>query len=556
MKKLKLRRGTIESFWEKRSASQPTVGVPKIDVIDVIDIEVCTKSEEKPQQQAPVRCEGKIELIEIEDDEETPFVCFICGNTFTQISEMEKQSHVNECLDKKPRHTSTLSSAANAPPSPPSPSPPSPSPPHTSTPHSPLTPQQIYVPETPLKLEQLSQSLISQNIIPASPQPSIISSPTYACFICGKSLSGMDYTSRASHVKGCSKEFEVAPIDTKPQKPHFPGPRRTLDEFFYSGPKVEPRTPTKCVPSPSDSQPRSDTTPPKRKQHPTPLAFNKKQKSPPKQQQPRELPWYKKIPGTTFTVDGFRSTSVNDGVTHYFLSHFHADHYAGLRSSFNSGPIYCSQITANLVKQQLRVNPSYLHPLPMNIPTTVANVSVTLMDANHCPGAVIILFRLPDGTTHLHTGDFRAIPEMQQYTPLKGVTVDTLFLDTTYCDPRYAFPPQNEMIDLIVNRVREELKIGRTLVLIGSYQLLSLLKTEGVNYSRIVAIRPTGWTHSASDTKQYGPVKVIGVPYSEHSSFSELKQFVHFINARRVVPTVNNSNGESVAKMLMDLGVK
>ncbi|KAI9317354.1 beta-lactamase-like protein, partial [Zopfochytrium polystomum] len=332
-----------------------------------------------------------------------------------------------------------------------------------------------------------------------------------------------------------------------------------------------------------------------------------------------QCPWYKRMPETSFTVDAFSYGSI-PGCTAYFLSHFHSDHYGGLTSKFVHGPIFCSKVTANLVKKQLGVDPQYLFPLPLNETVTVQGVQVTLIDANHCPGAVLFLFEIfsPDRSTmrYLHTGDFRVHPILHLKNPLLpnptsadgtlNPPLDIIFLDTTYCNPSHAFPPQDQVIETITELAFEvsHAKNPRTLVVVGTYligkervfksiaralrskvyvdaakaRILACLEDEELNqmltrdplsagvhhlkgkldsvssrYDHILAVRPTGWTFrggskggdtefsllSLSINQLSSSISVVGVPYSEHSSFAELAMFVGSIAAKKVIPTVN-----------------
>ncbi|XP_005387865.1 PREDICTED: DNA cross-link repair 1A protein [Chinchilla lanigera] len=329
----------------------------------------------------------------------------------------------------------------------------------------------------------------------------------------------------------------------------------------------------------------------------------------------RTCPFYKKIPGTGFTVDAFQYGAV-EGCTAYFLTHFHSDHYAGLSRSFTF-PIYCSEVTASLLKSKLHVQEQYIHPLPMDTECIINGVRVILLDANHCPGAAMILFYLPNGTVVLHTGDFRADPSMER-SLLAGQKVHVLYLDTTYCSPEYTFPSQQEVIQFAINTAFEAVTQNpRALVVCGTYcigkekvflaiadvlgskvgmseekyktlrclniseinslittdmynslvhllpmmqinfkNLQSHLKKYGGKYDQILAFRPTGWTHSNKLTciadvtpKTKGNISIYGIPYSEHSSYLEMKRFVQWLKPQKIIPTVNVGTWKSRSTM-------
>ncbi|XP_036242048.1 DNA cross-link repair 1A protein [Molothrus ater] len=320
----------------------------------------------------------------------------------------------------------------------------------------------------------------------------------------------------------------------------------------------------------------------------------------------KHCPFYKKIPGTGFTVDAFQYGEI-EGCTAYFLTHFHSDHYSGLTKNFRF-PIYCNKITGNLVKSKLRVQEQHVHVLPMDTPCVVNGIKVLLLDANHCPGAAMILFYLPSGAVILHTGDFRADPSMERYPALMGQKIHTLYLDTTYCSPEYTFPAQQEVIQFAVNIAFETVTLNpRTLVVCGTYSIgkekvflaiaevlgskasmsrdkyktLQCLESAAVNslisvdwkgtllhvlpmmqinfkslqdhlnkfsenFDQILAFKPTGWTYSDSclsleDIKPQtrGKITIYGIPYSEHSSYLEMKRFVQWLKPQKIIPTVN-----------------
>ena len=169
------------------------------------------------------------------------------------------------------------------------------------------------------------------------------------------------------------------------------------------------------------------------------------------------------VPGTPgpFLVDGFKHVRASPTTRAYFLSHFHSDHYGGLDERFDAAPIYCTQITASLVAAKLGVKSELLRPCPVGEAFVVQGVSVTFVDANHCPGAVLLLFELPCGRKIVHCGDMRYHPRMQTEPSLLRVKgeVDTVYLDTTYCEEKHTFPPQEDSIALVVNQVTKQLAL-------------------------------------------------------------------------------------------------
>ena len=226
-----------------------------------------------------------------------------------------------------------------------------------------------------------------------------------------------------------------------------------------------------------------------------PVIIQSKQRAEPKSKRvftgQKVCPFYKKIPNTCFAVDAFQYGSIG-GISAYFLTHFHSDHYIGLKNSFKH-KIYCSPITAALVRHKFPNGLFTLKVIQNESTEDVMGVRVTFFDANHCPGAVIILFELNSGIRYLHTGDFRADHSFFTYKQLICRPIDSIFLDTTYCDPKYDFSPQKVILDKIVSISCDyHKKNPKLLIVCGTYSV----GKENVFISIAKALNLKIWTNN------------------------------------------------------------
>jgi DNA ligase-1 len=193
---------------------------------------------------------------------------------------------------------------------------------------------------------------------------------------------------------------------------------------------------------------------------------------------------------------------------------------------------------------------------------------------------------------------------------------DAVFLDTTYCNPKFVFPSQEESVEYVASviaRIGSEYHKGgsmrNVLFLVATYVIgkekilleiarrcgrkihvdarkMEVLRVLGYGesgvftedecesdvhvvgwnvlgetwpyfrpnfvkmkeimeergYSKVVGFVPTGWTYEVKRNKFAVRTKdsfeIHLVPYSEHSNYDELREYVKFLKPKRVVPTV------------------
>jgi len=201
-------------------------------------------------------------------------------------------------------------------------------------------------------------------------------------------------------------------------------------------------------------------------------------------------------------VDAFRGKYLlrtQDPDNAFVLTHYHGDHYGSLPKERKfQGPalIHCTPVTAALLRDVHEVPEMFIveHPYgeswnfrPKGWLKTRdrhqrgdGSTKITFYDANHCPGATIVLVECPDGKVHVHTGDMRYHEKFTSYPLLRKAalnrTIDTVLLDTTYANPKHDFIPQEAAVHSIASQVQELLSPennsdNKTLVLLSCYSV-------------------------------------------------------------------------------------
>ncbi|KAI9509474.1 beta-lactamase-like protein, partial [Russula earlei] len=173
---------------------------------------------------------------------------------------------------------------------------------------------------------------------------------------------------------------------------------------------------------------------------------------------PQGTPFHGFIPPFPIRVDQFDTSRTLVAVPAlHLLSHTHSDHILGLAAKSFASTIICSHDAKQMLLRHegyiervlrdvdlrdearlaktfghLKIPPfvkdgkldfsasrDLLRALPLHTPTKIeltdnVNVTLTLFDANHCPGSVMFLVEGAQGAV-LHTGDFRAEPWFLDY---------------------------------------------------------------------------------------------------------------------------------------------
>ncbi|KAH9924318.1 uncharacterized protein BXZ73DRAFT_79283 [Epithele typhae] len=318
------------------------------------------------------------------------------------------------------------------------------------------------------------------------------------------------------------------------------------------------------------------------------------------------------------TPGPYSSADIPTTASLYLLSHTHTDHLNGLSARSFGQTVCCSHDAKEMLLRHevyyeralktaelraenvrtfahLKIEPrrledgsldvtgsrDLLRPLHAHIPTKFTlseeeEVVITLLDANHCPGAVMYLVEGSKGAV-LHTGDLRAEPwfidsltrnpYVQKYLHAEGTLssstpkLEAIYLDTACVLNDYEVPSKIH-VDRYKYSVYTHLESDpfmRSIVTKDEdtrfhacerFERCEYVHVNGreshtpsghhVVYINPVNMDTVSWERYVVDTtqrlKHRAQVNSLLVPLARHSTLPELRRFVSLFKPKRVVP--------------------
>lgn len=139
------------------------------------------------------------------------------------------------------------------------------------------------------------------------------------------------------------------------------------------------------------------------------------------------------------------------------ISHAHGDHISGHRA------ILATPATARLFRH--RCGEAKIETLEYGERREYDQYALTFYPAGHCLGAAQVLVESA-GERLLYTGDFKLRPNLTA-GQAAIIPCDTLIMESTFGEPVYRFPPEEETAERLYNAVDRALSENRTPVVLA-----------------------------------------------------------------------------------------
>ena len=143
--------------------------------------------------------------------------------------------------------------------------------------------------------------------------------------------------------------------------------------------------------------------------------------------------------------------------TPVFVTHAHADHTYGLRTSTRK---YATPETIRIYEELSQKHLRNTVSMRLNKPVKIGDIEVTPVNAGHMLGSAQLFVETPEKTI-LYTGDINCVDTLTTKAA-QATECDELIMEATYGDPFYVFPSRHRIYARIVEWATAQAKKGRS----------------------------------------------------------------------------------------------